>query len=232
VQALRGVSLELRRGEVLGLIGPNGAGKTTLVNVLSGADFPTSGRIELDGQDVTRWAPPRRARAGLARTFQHGHAFKGLSVRENVEVAGLGVGQSRAEARARTDELLELFDLRHKATLPAATLPHGDERKLGVARALVMNPRYVLMDEPAAGLPDAEVPSFARAVRMVRDEREAGVLVIDHHMGLIMDVCDRIHVLDQGGTLAEGTPAEIRANIDVVSAYLGGGGVAVEETHA
>jgi branched-chain amino acid transport system ATP-binding protein len=232
VQALRGVNLELRRGEVLGLIGPNGAGKTTLVNVLSGADFPTSGRIELDGQDVSRWAPPRRARHGLARTFQHGHAFQGLSVRENVEVAALGVGKSRAEARARTDELLELFDLRSRSRQPAGSLPHGEARKLGVARALATRPRYVLMDEPAAGLPDAEVPSFARAVRMVRDEQEAGVLVIDHHMGLIMDVCDRIHVLDQGSTLAEGTPAEIRANIDVVSAYLGGGGVAVEETHA
>jgi branched-chain amino acid transport system ATP-binding protein len=217
---------------VLGLIGPNGAGKTTLVNVISGADFPTSGRIELDGQDVTRWAPPRRARAGLARTFQHGHPFKGLSVWENVEVAALGVGHSRAEARTRTAMLLELLDLTGRSRQPAGSLPHGEARKLGVARALATNPNYVLMDEPAAGLPDAEVPSFARAVRMVRDEHGAGVLVIDHHMGLIMDVCDRIHVLDQGSTLAEGTPAEIRGNIDVVSAYLGGGGVAVEETHA
>jgi branched-chain amino acid transport system ATP-binding protein len=217
---------------VLGLIGPNGAGKTTLVNVISGAAFPTAGSVELDGVEVTRSPPPRRARAGLARTFQHGHTFPGLTVRENVEVAALGVGESGAEARARADDLLRLLELSDRAGQTAATLPHGDERKLGVARALAMRPKYVLMDEPAAGLPDSEVPSFARAVRMVRDEYGAGVLLIDHNMALIMDVCDRIHVLDQGRTLAEGTPGEIRANIDVVSAYLGGGGVTVEETHA
>jgi branched-chain amino acid transport system ATP-binding protein len=228
VEALRGVTLSVARGEVVGLIGPNGAGKTTLVNLLSGADFPTSGRIDLDGVDVTRWAPQRRARAGLARTFQHGHTFAGLTARENVEVAALGIGAKAAEARRRAGDLLGLLELVDRAGQRAATLPHGEERKLGVARALAMDPRYVLLDEPAAGLPDSEVPSFARAVRMVRDEHGAGVLLIDHNMALIMDVCDRIHVLDQGRTLAEGTPAEIRANIDVVSAYLGGGGVTVD----
>ena len=232
VEALRGVTLSVARGEVVGLIGPNGAGKTTLVNVLSGADFATSGRIELDDVDVTRWPPARRAKAGLARTFQHGHTFPGLTARENVEVAALGVGAKAAEARRRAAALLALLELTDRAGQRAGTLPHGEERKLGVARALAMQPRYVLLDEPAAGLPDSEVPSFARAVRTMRDEDGAGVLVIDHNMALIMDVCDRIHVLDQGRTLAEGTPAEIRANIDVVSAYLGGGGVAVEETHA
>jgi branched-chain amino acid transport system ATP-binding protein len=232
VQALGGVTLELQRAEIVGLIGPNGAGKTTLVNVLSGADRPTSGRIELDGVDVTGWPPPRLARAGLARTFQRGHTFHALSVRENVEVAALGVGEGAAEARRRATDLLELLELTDRAEQPAGTLPHGEEHKLGVARALAMRPRYVLMDEPAAGLPDAEVPSFALAMRMVRDEYAAGVLVIDHNMALIMDVCDRLYVLDQGKTLAQGTPAEIRENIDVVSAYLGGGGVAVEEAHA
>jgi branched-chain amino acid transport system ATP-binding protein len=229
VQALQGVTLELHRGEVLGLIGPNGAGKTTLVNLISGHDLPSSGSIELDGQDVTRWRPGRRARAGLARTFQHGHVFRGLTVRENVEVAALGVGARRSEARRRATALLELLGLGHRTDDLAARLPHGEERKLGVARALAMRPAYVLMDEPAAGLPDAEVPAFAAAVRMVRHEYGAGVLVIDHNMTLMMDVCDRLHVLDQGRSLAEGTPAEIRANIDVVSAYLGGGGVRVEQ---
>jgi branched-chain amino acid transport system ATP-binding protein len=221
VRALREVTLELHRHEVVGLIGPNGAGKTTLVNVLTGFDFPSSGTVELGGRDITSWSPHRRGRIGLARTFQHSRSFGGLSVRENVEVAALGSGVGPREARRRADRLLELLALRERAQRPAATLPHGDERKLGVARALATEPVFVLMDEPAAGLPEAEVPEFAAVVRSVRDEHNAGVLLIDHNMALIMGVCDRIQVLDQGRTLAEGTPAEIRANIDVAAAYLG-----------
>jgi branched-chain amino acid transport system ATP-binding protein len=142
-------------------------------------------------------------------------------VRENVEVAALGVRAGRREARRRADRLLDLLELRHRADAEAASLPHGDERKLGVARALACNPRYVLMDEPAAGLPDNEVPDFAAVVRAVRDDFEAGVLLIEHNMALVMSVCDRIHVLDEGRTLAAGTPAEIRGNLDVAAAYLG-----------
>ena len=229
VQALRGVSLELRRGEVVGLIGPNGAGKSTLVNVLSGFDRPTEGRVELEGRDVTRWPAHRRGRRGLARTFQHSHAFSGLSVRENVEISALGCGASPRRAAARAAELLQLLGLGAYADAPAAALAHGDERRLGVARALAGEPHFVLLDEPAAGLPEAEVPGFAAAVRSVRDDHGAGVLLIDHNMSLIMDVCDRIHVLDQGTTLAEGTPAEIRGNLDVAAAYLGESAVTVEE---
>ena len=221
VRALRDVTLELRRHEVVGLIGPNGAGKSTLVNVLTGFDFPDDGSVELEGRDVTRWRPHRRGRAGLSRTFQHSRSFRGLSVRENVEVAALGVGAGPREARRRADGLLESLQLRSYADTPAGSLPHGDERRLGVARALATEPRFVLMDEPAAGLPEAEVPAFAEVVRSVRDEHGAGVLLIDHNMALIMDVCDRIQVLDQGRTLAEGSPSEIRGNIDVAAAYLG-----------
>jgi branched-chain amino acid transport system ATP-binding protein len=221
VHALRGVTLELHRHEVVGLIGPNGAGKTTLVNVLTGFDFPSSGRVEVAGQDVTSWSPHRRSHAGLVRTFQHSRSFRSLSVHENVEVAALGSGASAREARRRAGDLLERLGLSGYAGVPASVLPHGDERKLGVARALATEPRFVLMDEPAAGLPEAEVPDFAAVVRSVRDEHEAGVLLIDHNMALIMEVCDRIHVLDQGQTLAEGTPAEIRRNLDVTAAYLG-----------
>ena len=221
VHALRDVTFELERGEIVGLIGPNGAGKSTLVNVLSGFDRPSSGTVELDGRDITRWKPSRRGRAGLVRTFQHSHAFRGLSVRENVEVAALGTGTSAGEARARAGDLLDSLDIASRAETPADALAQGDERRLGVARALATNPRFVLLDEPAAGLPEAELPAFADAVRALRDDRDAGVLLIDHNMGLIMEICDRIHVLDQGRTLAEGTPADIRANLDVAAAYLG-----------
>jgi branched-chain amino acid transport system ATP-binding protein len=221
VHALRDVTLELRRGEIVGLIGPNGAGKSTLVNVLSGFDRPSSGTVELEGREITRWSPSRRGRAGLARTFQHGHAFRALSVRENVEVAALGAGTSLRDARTRADELLGALGLSAHAEAPANALAQGDERRLGVARALATNPHFVLLDEPAAGLPEAELPAFSDAVRSVRDDRDAGVLLIDHNMGLIMEICDRIHVLDQGRTLAEGTPADIRANLDVAAAYLG-----------
>ncbi len=221
VEALRDVTLELTGGEVVGLIGPNGAGKSTLVNLLSGFDRPTSGTVELEGQDVTRWPAHKRGRHGLARTFQHSRSFGTLSVRENVEVAALGVGRSPRQATARADDLLELLGLAAYANRPAASLAHGDERRLGVARALASEPRFVLMDEPAAGLPEAEVPAFAAVVRAVRDDHRAGVLLIDHNVALVMDVCDRIHVLDQGRTLAEGAPADIRANLDVAAAYLG-----------
>jgi branched-chain amino acid transport system ATP-binding protein len=230
IHALRDVTLELRRAEVVGLIGPNGAGKSTLVNVLTGFDRPTAGTVELSGRDVTRWTPGRRGRHGVARTFQHSHAFRGLTVRENVEVAALGVGARAREARRRAERVLGLLGLTAQAERPAAELPQGDERRLGVARALATEPQFVLLDEPGAGLPEAEVPELAAAVRSVRGDQDAGVLLIDHNLALIMDVCDRIHVLDQGRTLAAGTPQEIRANLDVAAAYLGESAVHEEES--
>ena len=221
VQALQDVSLELHRHEVVGLIGPNGAGKSTLVNVLTGFDFPDEGAVELEGREITGWSSHRRARAGVARTFQHSRSFRGLSVRENVEVAALGTGAGPREARRRADGLLELLGLSGRAEARADSLAQGDERRLGVARVLATEPAFVLLDEPAAGLPEAEVPEFTEVVRSVRDDHGAGVLLIDHNMALVMGVCDRIHVLDQGRTLAAGTPDEIRGNLDVAAAYLG-----------
>ena len=229
VQALDGVSLEVHRHEIVGLIGPNGAGKSTLVNVMTGFDLPSTGTVELEQRDVTGWSPQRRGRAGIARTFQHSRSFGGLSVRENVEVAALGVGAGPRVARRRGQELLDLLGLEARAETPAGSLAHGDERRLGVARALATEPRFVLLDEPAAGLPEAEVPEFAAVVRAVRDDHGAGVLLIDHNIALVMEVCDRIHVLDQGRTLAHGTPGEIRANLDVTAAYLGESAVAADE---
>src|SRR5947208_1514291 len=156
VHALQNVTLELHRHEVVGLIGPNGAGKTTLVNLMTGFDRPTTGRIELDDDDVTSWSPHRRGRAGLARTFQYSRSFGSLSVRENVEVAALGVGAGPRAARQRADSILDLLGLSAYAGGAASALAHGVERRLGVARALATEPRYVLMDEPAAGMPEAE----------------------------------------------------------------------------
>ena len=221
VAALQGVDLEVRRHEVVGLIGPNGAGKTTLVNCMTGFDLPDTGAVALDEREITRWTVARRARAGLARTFQHGHLFKGLSVRENVEVAALGVGRSARAARRRGRELLGLLNQQDRVEQDAGLLPHGEEMKLGVARALATEPLYVLMDEPAAGLSDAEVPAFADVLRSVRDEHEAGVLVIDHNMALIMGVCDRVYVLDEGKLIAHGPPDEVRRDVQVAAAYLG-----------
>lgn len=221
VVALRDVSLEIHRHEVVGLIGPNGAGKSTLVNILTGFDVPDRGRIELEGTDITAWAAHRRARAGLARTFQHGHSFPRLSVRENVEVAAMGVGADPVEAAERADRLLALLDLGEVGHLPASSLPDGEQRKLGVARALATRPRYLLLDEPAAGLSEVEVPDFIEVLQSVRDDHQAGVLLIDHNVSLIMSACDRIHVLDQGRSIAEGTPEQIGQDPAVATAYLG-----------
>jgi branched-chain amino acid transport system ATP-binding protein len=157
--------------------------------------------------------------------------FAELSVRENVELGALGVGAGPREARRRADELLTRAELVEHARLPAGNLPHGEQRKIAVARALASRPRYVLMDEPAAGLAEHDLASFAAIIRSVRDGYGAGVLIVDHNIALIMEVSDRIEVLDQGRTIARGTPEEIRRNIDVASAYLGGSGV-VEPDHA
>ncbi len=221
VRALDGIDLTVHRHEVVGLIGPNGAGKSTFVNLVTGFDRPTSGRVVLDDLDITMWPAHRRARAGLARTFQHGHTFGSLSVQENVEVAALGVGASARTARLRSVELLELLGIAAHARSDASSLSHGDERLLGVARALATSPTFVLLDEPAAGLNEEEIGGFAAAISLVRDERFAGVVLIDHNVALVLGVCDRIHVLDQGQTLAEGTPGEIRSHPAVAEAYLG-----------
>ena len=155
---------------------------------------------------MTRWSAHRRGRHGLARTFQHSHAFRGLSVRENVEVSALGVGASAARRSAAGRRAARAARPRRATrTVPRRTLSHGDERRLGVARALATEPRYVLMDEPAAGLPEAEVPRFAAAVNTVRD-RGAGVLLVDHNVALVLDVCERIQVLDQGPRSRRGRP--------------------------
>jgi branched-chain amino acid transport system ATP-binding protein len=223
VRALDGVDLSLARGEVLGLIGPNGAGKTTLVNALTGFQPPTTGRLLLEGDDVTRTSAHRLARAGIARTFQSGRSFPDLTVFENVEVGAVGVGVKRQEARRRAREALAELGLADRTDMLAGSLSSGEERRLQVARALAMRPRYLFLDEPAAGLNESEGDELVGAVAALPERLGCGVLVIEHDMRVIMGLCHRIQVLDHGVTISIGTPEEVRADQAVIEAYLGAG---------
>ncbi len=215
------VSLAIAPGEVLGLIGPNGAGKTTLVNILSGFQRPHAGAIRLAGTEMTGRKPGAFARAGIVRSFQAVRLFRGLTVSENVEVGLVGRGLGRAEARRRALALLADFDLLHRAAQPAGALSDRAERRAGRARALALEPRVLLLDEPAAGLAAAEAEELKRAILSIRERHGCGILVIEHNMALVMSLCDRIHVLGGGKTIASGRPDEIRADPAVRTAYLG-----------
>jgi branched-chain amino acid transport system ATP-binding protein len=219
--AVDDVSLSLSRDEVLGLIGPNGAGKTTLVNVLSGFQRPASGSIRVAGVDCTRLPRHAFSRAGIVRTFQAVRLFKGLTVSENVEAGLVAHGASRATARRRAGEILAGLGLGGKAARPAAGLSYGEERRVGLARALAAAPRFLLLDEPAAGLSPAEADELRHLIAALPGAYGCGVLVIEHNMALVMNLCHRIHVLDGGRTVATGSPAEIRAHAGVRRAYLG-----------
>jgi len=221
--AIDGVSLALAGGEILGLIGPNGAGKTTFVNVVTGFQRPTRGQVRLDDADITGLPAHRVARAGLARTFQAVRLFRDLTVAENLEAAAVGVGCSRLRARARARDVLEWIRFAHKAEHRADSLPYGEERRVGIARALAMAPKFVLLDEPAAGLADAECEDLMGLIRRMPADHGCGVLLIEHNMQVVMGVCDRIHVIDVGRTIAEGTPDEIQRHPEVLRAYLGHG---------
>ena len=221
VRAVDGVDLDLRKGEILGLIGPNGAGKTTLVNALSGFQKPTAGTVHMSGADVTGWSPYRLARRGLARTFQSVRLFPGLTVLENVELGGVGVGMRRQAARRWARELLERMSLGDMAHLYGTGLPHGLERRLGIVRALAAKPTFLMLDEPAAGLNEQESDELVGSLALIRDDFSCALTVIEHDMRLIMRLCERIQVLDHGKTISVGTPAEVRADPVVLTAYLG-----------
>ncbi len=221
LRVLRGVDLKLSRGEALGLIGPNGAGKTTLVNVLSGFLAPDAGTVSLDGTDVSGRSPTRLARAGLSRTFQAALPFPHLSGLESVAVGAMGVGVGRRDAVAVAADVLARLGMREKAVLPAGSLPPASQRLLGVARALATGPRYLLLDEPAAGLSEVEGEELVAILRGVLEDFDCGILLIEHEMSVVMSLCPRVQVIDDGVTLRIGSPAEIQADPAVVEAYLG-----------
>ena len=221
IKAVDGVDVVLRPGEIKGLIGPTGAGKTTLVNAISGFQSMLAGKVLLAGRDVTGWSPDHLAREGLARTFQNVRLFGSLTVFENVEVGALEAARDRGEARASALALLDRLGLQAHTKTLASALPYGLERRLAIGRALATRPRFLLLDEPAAGLNEIEGDELVATIRDVRAEYGCGVLVIDHDMRLILGLCERIQVLDHGRTIFEGSPAQVTSDARVIEAYLG-----------
>lgn len=218
-RALDGVAMTAQPGRVTGLIGPNGAGKSTLFDVVCGLRKPSSGRVFLEGQDVTRLGPARRARHGLARTFQRLELFGRLSVRDNLLVAA-ELGPERRRAAGAVTEILARLGLTEFADAGADTLPTGLGRLIEVGRALALRPKLLLLDEPAAGQDGEETERFAALLRSLAAEGTA-VILVEHDMSLVMGVCDEVYVLDLGKIIAVGPPAVIRHDETVLAAYLG-----------
>jgi branched-chain amino acid transport system ATP-binding protein len=221
LRALSKVSLAVPPARVTGLIGPNGAGKTTLVNVFTGFQRPDIGKVLLDGADISGLPPFRIRRAGVARTFQSGRLFGDLSVIDNLEVTGVGLGLTRHVASAKAAAMLDWIGIGALADRQAAGLPYTDERRVAIGRALMLEPKYLLLDEPAAGMSAEEAGDLIKLIRRIVAEIKCGVLLIEHNIGLVLTICDHIHVLDSGEIIEEGPPAAIRKSEKVRHAYMG-----------
>lgn len=221
VSAIDHVSIALNKGEILGLIGPNGAGKTTMVNVLSGFQRPASGSVSISDRDAGGRAADWFSRNGVVRTFQAVRLFRGMTVSENVEVGFATLGVGRAEARRRAAALLDIIGLANHADTLCGGLNYGDERRVGIARALAMSPNFLLLDEPAAGMNIAEAETLGALIGKIRDDFGCGILLIEHNMRLVMNTCERLHVMSSGKTIVEGAPSEVAASRDFKTAYLG-----------
>lgn len=221
LKALSNVTLSVPRGEVTGLIGPNGAGKTTLVNVLTGFQRPDTGQVLLDGEEVGHLQSHLMRRRGIARTFQSGRLFADLSVIDNLEVTGIGLGLTRHAAAAKAEAMLNWIGIGGLAERTAGALPYTDERRVAIGRALMMEPKYLLLDEPAAGMSAEEAADLVKLIRRIRDEAGCGVLLIEHNIGLVLSICSHIHVLDSGEVIEAGPPKTISASEKVRHAYMG-----------
>jgi branched-chain amino acid transport system ATP-binding protein len=221
LRALDGVSLSVAPGEIVGLIGPNGSGKTTLVNAITGQVPLTAGRIVCGNDDLTGFSPREVALRGIARSFQVVRLFNNLTVAENVEAAALAHGHGRRAAREKARMLLVEFGLEARTEDLAIGLSYGDKRRVEISRTLAADPSFLLLDEPAAGMNEVETAGLLSILEELPQARGLSLLIIDHDMGLIMRLCERLHVLASGRTIAEGDKDSVRSNPVVIEAYLG-----------